>query len=59
MGGGLQDFSVSPVPLGLIRFQTYWDVVGVWGQGLTINIQTRLESTGIIPGIWTLVFMDF
>ena len=30
--GGLQDFSVSPVPLGL--FGSYWDEVGTKGLGL-------------------------
>ena len=35
--GGLQDFSVSPVPLGL--FGSYWDLdeVGTKGLGLVLD----------------------
>ena len=51
-GGGLQDFSVSPRPLGL-GFLGFW-VWGlrVWGQGLTID-DVLLEHGGL-PHVFSL-----
>jgi len=38
-GGGLQDFSVSPRPLGF-EFLGFW----VWGQGLTIKFSDIMNT---------------